>query len=94
MNGCANCKYYRLYSGSYYDPDDEDCVAPYERLNEERNITMTDDELDKMFDTVFGEGTEWDENEKPLCPYWEKETRPIIEYDDGTVSVISRLIIV
>lgn len=71
--GCKDCKYCKCYPGGYWDPDDYECISNNEDITEE------------VFDRVWANGEEWDENEKPICPgyedaptvddeYWEKYT--------------------
>jgi len=67
MNGCNNCKYYRIYrSNSYWDPDESECVS----------TMVTEEDLDN----VYGEAQEWSDDEEPKCSSWEMYDEP--EYDD------------
>ena len=72
--GCKNCMFFCYYpSFDYYVPDEYYCAAiedesHYKEVNE--NITYTDEELDNIFDRVYGDGEEWDSVEEQICPYY------------------------
>jgi len=40
-------------------------------MRSDKEINLTDDECDTIFDRVFGDGEEWDDDTEPLCPFWE-----------------------
>ena len=59
MNGCNNCKYYKVYrSNSYWDPDESECISE----------EVTEDELD----AVYSDGLEWGDDEEPKCLAWKE----------------------
>lgn len=68
MNGCRNCRWCKCYKGDYWTPDDYECVG---YMRSDKEINLTDDECDTIFDRVFGDGEEWDDDTEPLCPFWE-----------------------
>lgn len=67
--GCENCRHYRCYPGSYWDPDDYDCKKADE-------LTMSD----AVFVRVWENCETWDSEDEPLCEQWEEEETVDDEY--------------
>ena len=59
---CSDCKWYKYYPGSYWDPDDAECNCP-------------DDIPDRIIDRVWCNGEKFDTVE-PLCPGFELAPQP------------------
>ena len=72
--GCKNCLWFHHYpSYSYYEPDEYECKVNDKYLDEiNSKISYTDEELEKIFERVYGDGEEWNYYENPICPYYKK----------------------
>lgn len=66
--GCKNCQNFHTYTSyNYYEPTDYECMV---KDDAEPLFYTTDDELDNIYTRVWEDGEEWDDDEKPICPYY------------------------
>lgn len=75
MHGCSDCRYCKVYHGSYWDPGDVECVGNID------DAGLTDEEIDTLIDRVWVNGEEWKDNEEPICPAWAEYIEPIYPED-------------
>lgn len=70
--GCKNCKWFYCYrSYNYYEPDEYECKINDEHFKKvNKEISYNDEELEKIFDRVYGDGEEWNRSEEQICPYY------------------------
>lgn len=68
--GCKNCKNCKVYySNDYWSPDEYECIVGE---FDTPDFELSDEELEDVFDRVWGDGEEWNTYEEQICPYYKE----------------------
>ena len=70
--GCEDCKYYQIYHGDYWTPDECECIG-VDKFDE---LDLSPEEVDTIFTRVWVNGEQWNNASDQICPVFEQYVDP------------------